>query len=182
MNPVHSKALERACELAGGPAALAHQLKTSVAAVEMMLAGQAAMTPAHFDVIVDLLLKADVKSLGAPLVLVVEDDAPTAYSISRLIRQAGYRAEIATDGASALEHIRTRKPAVAFIDIRLPDRTGWEIAETVRREGLPTQLIAVTAFAENHAEQSLAAGFYDHLVKPLDKQQLERFIPKRYQT
>ena len=180
-NQTHIKALERAAELTGDPAQLAHDLGIPLPSLMLFMQGKVDLSAELFVRVVDLILQADLKSLRDPFVLVVEDDPATAYSFSRLIKQLGYRVETAADGQSALEHIRERQPLVAFIDLRLPDVSGWEIAEIVRAEGLTTKIVAVTAYgaSEEDRNRSLAAGFEEHFAKPLDTKRLETVIPRR---
>ena len=180
MSSIHTKALERASQLKGGPEELAKHLGIPLSSMMLILQGKATLSPSHFDSIVDLLLQADLRSLNDPLVLVVEDDRATAYSFSKSIQQLGYRVDNATDGRMALEYIRSRQPAVAFVDLRLPDMTGWELAEAVKREGLTTKIYALTAHSDmDMRDRSLAAGFEAHFSKPMDAEALEKLVPRR---
>lgn len=181
MNDVHIKALERAAELRGSRPELASHLGIPVATLNHMIAGQTPVPQDLFLKVVDLIVNAELSSMGDPFVLVVEDDPATAYSFSRLVKQLGYRVETATDGRSALELIRKLRPLVAFVDLRLPDVSGLEIAHTVKAEGLATRIVAVTAYGTSPDARnlSLAAGFEEHLDKPVDLSTVERVIPRR---
>ena len=145
----------------------------------LMMDGTIGVPDELFIRVVDIVISADLSSVTAPMVLVVEDDPATAYSFSRLIKQLGYRVEAVTSGQSALDHIRAFKPPVAFVDLRLPDISGWQIAETIRAEGLATRIVAVTAYGASPEEcnRSLAAGFEAHLAKPVDIGRIRSFLP-----
>lgn len=181
MNDVHVKALERAVELQGGTPELAAYLGIPVTTLNLMIDGQIGVPPDLFLKVVDVIVNAELSSMGDPFVLVVEDDPATAYSFSRLIKQLGYRVETARDGHSALDHIRRLQPLVAFIDLKLPDVSGLEIAQTVKAEGLATRIVAVTAYgtSADARSRSLAAGFEEHFDKPVDVSTVEKVIPRR---
>ena len=181
MNRVHIKARERAAELEGGVPELARRLAIPATTLILMLDGTVSVPAQVFVEVVDLIIHSDLSSVTAPVVLVVEDDPATAYSFSRLVRDLGYRVETATTGAAALEHIRTRLPAVAFVDLRLPDITGWQLAEIVKKEGLSTRVVAMTAYGSSPEERgrSLAAGFEAHFSKPIDRTTVQSLLPKR---
>jgi PAS domain S-box-containing protein len=104
-------------------------------------------------------------------VLVVDDDGDSARGMARLLRASGHETWTAADGRSALESARAHRPDVALIDVRLPDIDGRELARQLRAEpGLEgLLLVAVSGLGrEEDREQSLAAGFDHHLVKPVD--------------
>ena len=62
-------------------------------------------------------------------------------------------------GETALEAIRELAPDVAIVDVNLPDINGHEIARYVRREGLPTRVILLTAYDDiSQQRQALAEG------------------------
>lgn len=69
----------------------------------------------------------------------------------------------ADDGTSALEAIRTHKPAVALLDYRMPGMDGSEVAAAVTRDALPTRVLLLSAHDESaivyKALQDGAAGF-----------------------
>jgi CheY-like chemotaxis protein len=181
MNRVHLKALERASVLQGGMPELAARLGVPVTTLILMMDGTIALPAELFVKVVDIIISADLAAMRDPLVIVVEDDPATAYSFSRLIAQLGYRVATAKTGASALEQIRALQPLVAFVDLRLPDIEGSQIAEVVRAENLNTRVIAVTAYGASATdrERSLAVGFENHFAKPLDLATAETVLPKR---
>jgi DNA-binding LytR/AlgR family response regulator len=75
-------------------------------------------------------------------------------------------AEEAEDGAAALEAIAEKKPAVAFLDIRMPGLTGIEVARAARELSPGTQVVFVTAY-DQHAIDAFEAGAIDYLLKPV---------------
>ena len=76
------------------------------------------------------------------------------------------------NGASALEAINRLQPDVAFLDTRLPPRTGLEVA---RRAGAGTAIVFVTAY-ENHAVEAFEQGAVDYLLKPVSWPRLKETV------
>ncbi|HKZ11810.1 MAG TPA: PAS domain S-box protein [Rhodanobacteraceae bacterium] len=114
-------------------------------------------------------------------VLVVDDYVLAAESLSLLLQEMGYRTHVVHDGAAALQAMKTFEPQVALVDIGLPVIDGYEVAQTVRRmpgrESLP--LIAVTGYGQpGDRARVMAAGFDEHLVKPLDASRISELIER----
>ncbi|MFS2021442.1 response regulator, partial [Massilia sp. CT11-108] len=69
-----------------------------------------------------------------------------------------------------------RRPDVAFVDIDLPDISGYEVARTLARQG-GIRLVAVTGYGQpDDVRRALAAGFDLHLKKPVRLDELERAL------
>jgi len=104
-------------------------------------------------------------------VLVAEDDADTRRTLVELLRSEGHIAEGAATASDFWRFFHRLGPAVCLIDIGLPDRSGYEIAQEMsRRYGRERpKLIAVTAWTK-HSDRILAriAGFDRHVAKPYD--------------
>lgn len=104
-------------------------------------------------------------------VLLVEDNPDALYAMATLLRIDGHEVLEAHDGETALAKARAAWPDIAFIDIGLPDRNGYEVARALRAEGSGRnlRLVALTGYGDaEHRRQSVASGFDQHLVKPVD--------------
>ncbi|MDQ6859732.1 MAG: response regulator [Verrucomicrobiota bacterium] len=98
-------------------------------------------------------------------VFVVEDHPATARGLKIFLELAGYTVTVAHDIRSAL-HIAERSPFdVMVCDLHLPDGTGWDLMEKLRKK-IPVRGIAFSAFDEpEHLERSKAVGFDEHVIK-----------------
>jgi two-component system CheB/CheR fusion protein len=111
-------------------------------------------------------------------VLIIDDSVDGADSLRMLLQLRGANARCAYTGAEGLERVRSWRPHIALVDIGLPDITGYDVAKQVRAEiGDEIVLIAMTGFGDTSAERSaFAAGFNEHLVKPVDHEQFYRIL------
>ena len=118
---------------------------------------------------------------GAPVapgrrVLLVEDNDDLREMTCALLQSRGCTVMTAADGKSALALAARRRPDVAFVDIDLPDISGYEVARTLARQG-GIRLVAVTGYGQpDDVRRVLAAGFDLHLKKPVRLDELERAL------
>jgi two-component system CheB/CheR fusion protein len=113
------------------------------------------------------------------LVLVADDNVDAAWGLSKLLELSGYRAVTARSGEEALRMAEEHKPAVALLDIGMPDLSGHDVARRIRskRWGRKMILIAATGWGqEADVRQSMDAGFDAHLTKPLNVARIRDLI------
>jgi two-component system CheB/CheR fusion protein len=111
--------------------------------------------------------------------VIVEDNADGREALCELLAHAGLQCETAGDGAAGLSLIERLRPHVAILDLGLPVLDGLELARRLRRmpELAKTYLIALTGYGQRvDRENALAAGFDEHLVKPVDIHELLRVL------
>ena len=68
-------------------------------------------------------------------ILLVEDDEGLCDVVTRNLQVRGHEVSIAVDVQSALEQLRTNTFDLIFLDINLPDQTGWDVLRTAQSEG-----------------------------------------------
>ena len=110
-------------------------------------------------------------------VLVVEDNLDAAETLRHLLELCGYCVMVAHTAQGGLETASKLHPHVVLCDIGLPDQDGYIVASILRQAGDATsaRLIAVTAYGGVlDRRRALAAGFDQHLVKPVDPKVLLR--------
>jgi PAS domain S-box-containing protein len=116
--------------------------------------------------------KAGAAPAAAPRrILVVDDNRDAADSLAVLLRLHGQDVRVAYDGPSALAVAAEFRPALALVDIGMPDMDGCEVARLLRvQPGLKEmRLVALTGWGqEEDRRSSAAAGFDQHLVKPVE--------------
>ena len=111
-------------------------------------------------------------------ILVVEDHVDTAFVLARLLAASGHKVKTAGTVAAALKLAAAEPFDLLVSDIGLPDNSGYELMDAVRRRhGMKG--IALSGYGmEGDMQRSRAAGFVDHLTKPVDVEQLEAVIER----
>lgn len=112
-------------------------------------------------------------------VLIVDDNREAADSMSELLRAYGCEIRTAYDPAQALRLLDGFTPEIAILDIGLPVMDGYELAVRMREHptGKACRLFALTGYGQQgDRERSAAAGFEQHLVKPVDTAHLTALI------
>ncbi len=105
--------------------------------------------------------------------LLVEDDATVAATISGLLQSLGHRVTLAPHALAALAELQPGRFDAALLDLDLPGMDGLALARLLRARGEILPLLAVTARADPEAEaQTRAAGLRGFLRKPVTAAQL----------
>ena len=99
--------------------------------------------------------------------LIVEDDPTIAAFIARGLKEAGFVVDHAGDGVAALEHARADPHDVAIVDLMLPRLDGIALIEAMRREGIRTPVLILSAKGSvSDRVKGLESGGDDYLTKP----------------
>ena len=106
-------------------------------------------------------------------VLIVEDDPTMLRGLKDNFEFEGYRVRTATDGEAGLQAALDRHLDLVVLDIMLPKVNGYEICRLVRREGIDTPIIMLTAKGqESDVVLGLNLGADDYVTKPFSIKQL----------
>jgi PAS domain S-box-containing protein len=109
---------------------------------------------------------ADLRGIA---VLVVDDDADTREGMCLALEVNGARVTPADSASAALAALARERPNAMVSDIGMPGGTGLHLIRAVREQFGPLPAIAISGYASREdREAALAAGFNDHLAKPVD--------------
>jgi PAS domain S-box-containing protein len=113
-------------------------------------------------------------------VLVADDNVDAAESLAWLLRSEGATVDVAHDGAAALRLFNANPAEIAVLDLGMPELDGLEVAAVLARRLPRPFLVAVTGRGrQEDRAASLAAGFDEHLTKPVAPQQLLDLLAQR---
>jgi CheY-like chemotaxis protein len=113
----------------------------------------------------------EVQQASGLRILIADDNQDFAGSIAMLLANAGHEVRVAHDGLAALDAAIGLEPHVAFLDIGLPGRNGYDLARALRAhpDTAHMLLVAVTGWGqEKDRRLAREAGFDRHLVKPVE--------------
>ncbi|HEY9622726.1 MAG TPA: ATP-binding protein [Crinalium sp.] len=126
-------------------------------------------------------------SLKGIRVLVVDDDTDTREIVTFLLEQVGAEAIAVGSAQEVLAAMPQVRPDILLSDIGMPDMDGYMLLQQIRtlspEQGGQTPAIALTAYAgELNQQQALAAGFQQHISKPVEPAELVKAIAQLLRT
>lgn len=113
------------------------------------------------------------------MILVVEDDPQVARLISLVLQRNGYESDVVSDGQSALDRARAKKPIMIFADLTIKGMGGETLCSTLK--SLPeTQSIpyVIVSGDRDIAEKARTCGADDYMGKPFEFEDLIRLVNK----
>ena len=110
-------------------------------------------------------------------ILIVEDDRDIALGLEEDLAHHGFQLETAADGERALSLVRKDHWVMIILDLMLPGKDGFEVCEELRRDGIKTPIIMLTA-KTHEAEKifGLEIGADDYITKPFSPRELRARI------
>ena len=116
---------------------------------------------------------------GRCRILVVDDFHDNADSLAILLQSMGHEVQISYRGEQALEMAEKFRPDIAFIDLGMPKVDGYEVCRHIRAQtwGARMYLVAQTGWGQEFdRRRTQAAGFDQHMVKPLELDILDALL------
>src|SRR6185437_11749352 len=102
-------------------------------------------------------------------VLVVDDEPSARSGLEKLLKQEGYRVDVAAEGMGALAIAAEGPPDVVVTDLKMPKMDGIALLTKLREQDPDVPVIVVTAFGDvGSAVSAMRAGAADYLTKPVD--------------
>ena len=106
-------------------------------------------------------------------ILIIEDELNMVNGLKDNLEFEGYEVEIAMEGGSGLERIMQNKYDLILLDIMLPQISGFDICKAVRKEGINTPIVLLTAKGEEIDKVlGLELGADDYITKPFSLREL----------
>ncbi|KXZ43376.1 hypothetical protein GPECTOR_92g599 [Gonium pectorale] len=124
-----------------------------------------------------MLLASGPERFGGCMVLSVDDDPINQMVVENLLSPEGYKVEQAMSGSEALEFLKRTQtlPDVILLDIMMPDMSGYEVCQEIRRRYSAVSIPIIMVSAKGHPEhvmKGLEAGSVDYVKKPFHRQEL----------
>ena len=109
-------------------------------------------------------------------ILIADDDEDILALVDRALSESGYEVLLARDGAGALATARERKPALALLDIAMPELDGYEVTSALKNDPATKDTIVILFTARSEAsdvEKGYEAGADDYIMKPFTLKTLQ---------
>jgi DNA-binding NtrC family response regulator len=112
-------------------------------------------------------------------ILILDDEPIVGERLKPFIEKDGYRVEIFTNPAQALERLASKDFDIVISDIRMSDISGIEVMEKVFQKSRRTKVIMITGYATMElARESLTKGAFDFIAKPFKLKEIRQTIKK----
>lgn len=110
------------------------------------------------------------------VVLNVNDDAPTRYLLSSILKRGGYTVEEASNGLEAVARARATRPDLVLLDVKLPDVNGLEVCRRLKTDPATSSLLVVltsaTFSSTTRKVEGLESGADAYLTQPVEAVEL----------
>ena len=104
---------------------------------------------------------------GMQKILVIEDEPEMARGLKDILEFEGYQVATAANGREGVLSVARDVPDCIILDIMLPDLSGYQVCEQIRRQRINTPIIMLTAKAQDYDKiRGLEVGADDYLTKP----------------
>ena len=121
--------------------------------------------------------------MSARLVHVVDDDDAVRDSVGFLLESAGYQVKTYESGVEFLAAFKGDETGVLVTDVRMPELTGLEMANRLKRLGSKLPIVVMTGHADVPlAVQAMKAGAKDFIEKPFERDTLLRAVKNALAT
>jgi DNA-binding response OmpR family regulator len=108
-------------------------------------------------------------------ILVADDEANIVLSLEFLMRQAGYRVRVVSDGEAALAAIEEEYPDLILLDAMMPKRDGFDVCQTIRANPAwhNIRIVMLTAKGRDvERDKGLALGADAYITKPFSTREV----------
>lgn len=110
-------------------------------------------------------------------ILIVEDEAGIAFALEADLRTEGYEVSLVTSGDEGARRARAEAFDLILLDVMLPGKDGFEVCRELRRAGLRTPIILLTAKSQEAEKvMGLELGADDYVTKPFSPRELRARI------
>jgi two-component system sensor histidine kinase/response regulator len=116
------------------------------------------------------------------LIIVIDDDEIIRLSCEQILQKAGYSVETYDNGHEGIERLKVVNPALALVDIKMPELDGFQVINLVRKIDPDIVIVVITGYATiETAVDAMKAGAYDFLPKPFTPSELRLIIDRGFE-
>ncbi len=122
-------------------------------------------------------IEVDMSSSQIFKILIVEDNKINQIVTKKIMESNNYTCQVVDDGFAALNILERTQFDTILMDINMPGIDGFETTRRIRKAGILTPIIALTAFGKDEVtEEAISSGMNDIIIKPFDQMKLFRII------
>lgn len=111
--------------------------------------------------------------------LIVDDEPNVRYSLQKRLKSASLEVITASTAKEGIEIVRRCDPDAVILDVRLPDMSGLDAFDEIRRHDPRVPVVIITAHATTEtAIEAMKRGAFEYLLKPLDLPELREVVSR----
>ncbi len=112
-------------------------------------------------------------------ILLIDDEPAQILSIKSFLKRRNYQVYTANSGTEGINIIKEQSIDLVFTDFRMPDMTGLQVVQEIKKINPEIPVVVITAFSQTEdAVKVMKEGAYDYLSKPVDLDELEILVQK----
>lgn len=116
-------------------------------------------------------------------ILIVDDEEPQRNVLAGYLQKKGFKIFTASSGNSGIELVKNNMIDIVLSDYKMPDKTGIEVLEEVKRINPEINFVILTAYGTiENAVKAMRLGAYDYISKPVDLDELDILIERIIET
>jgi CheY-like chemotaxis protein len=111
-------------------------------------------------------------------ILVADDEVGIAEILTAVLKRKGHHVDVANDGQKAFELLQKNRYDLAFLDFTMPEKTGVELMDFIKQQGVGTKTILVTAYSLVEETFLKEVGMDEYVSKPFRIYDIEKILEK----
>ncbi len=111
-------------------------------------------------------------------ILIVDDEPDTVELMKMILEKEGFEILSANNEKECLEKIEKEKPDLILLDIMMPDMSGWDVYNKIRKNDRKTKVmfVSVVEISEERKKRLVNDGVSDYIMKPFTRDELVRKV------
>jgi len=127
-----------------------------------------------------VLTRNSIGDVSVKKILIVDDEPDTVQLIKSILEMHGFSVETASNGKECLQKVKTKKTDLVLLDIMMPDMSGWEVFNKLKKSeaGARVIFVSVVEITPERKQSLMKEGLIDYINKPFTKDDLMEKVKK----
>ncbi len=110
------------------------------------------------------------------IVLVIDDDPQVREVLKAMLAKFGFNPMLVANGEDGITRAQFYEPAAIILDVRLPDRTGWDVLDVLKKDPITKDIPVIMGTVQDKSRDVKAEGADGWLTKPFSMLELEKAL------
>ncbi|MFH1065876.1 MAG: response regulator [Nanoarchaeota archaeon] len=116
--------------------------------------------------------------MAKEIILHIDDDPDTLSIVKDMLESGGFKIDSAHSGKEGLAMLQKNKYDFILLDVLMPDMSGWDIYQQIRKKGIRTKVAFLSAIecSKERMKKLKQEGVSDYIIKPIDPIELKKRV------